>query len=121
MNMRLCGENEYSIAITRDEAKQSCMRVSEWANISAPYQAYWLSSSTLSSTVKVKQSSSDTSTSCSDRTNHNFLSDIANTLPDMFAAMKKVVQVNLAISYWKLQSNARICGFPKSRVQYSNC
>ena len=36
----------------------------------------------------------------------------------MFAAMKKVVQANLAISYWKLQSNARICGFPKSRVQY---
>ena len=96
MNMRLRGENEYCIAITRDEAKQSCMRVSEWAIISAPYQAYWLSSSTLFSTATatVKQSSSDISTSSSYRTNHNFLSGITNTLPDMFVAMKKVVQAS---------------------------
>ena len=94
MKMRLRGENEYSIAITRDEAKKSCMRVTECTKISAPNQACWLCSSTLSSTATVKQSSSDTSTSYFDRANHNFLSGITNTLQGMFAAMKEVVQAS---------------------------
>ena len=88
MNMRIRGENEYCIGITRDEAKQSCARVSRWTDSIDPHQEYRLSISKTSFTVMPNQSTGYPAFSNSDRTKNNFLSDTANSLAGMFTAGK---------------------------------
>ena len=94
MNMRVRGENEYCIGITRDEAKQSCARVSVWTIITVPYNDYRLTSFKTSSTVSPNRSPGYPAFLNSDRTKNNFVSNNANTLAEMFTAGNKIQKQN---------------------------
>jgi len=94
MNMRVRGENEYCIGITRDEAKQSCARVSVWTIITVPYNDYRLTSFKTSSTVSPNRSPGYPAFLNSDRTKNNILSSNANTLAEMFTTRNNLHKQN---------------------------
>ena len=90
--MRIRGENENCIGITRDEAKPSCAQISKRNSSSVSFQAETPDSYKSSITAEVEQSLIYTDLLYSDRNKIIFLPDSASLLAGIFTTRKKLYQ-----------------------------